>query len=78
MENKGFLSGKAMVPDNCNGGAAYLQINGAFVGGIPYCGTGVNNLQVGFSVPVNVGTQIRFGIANGGKFEAVKLVTSNW
>ena len=77
-QQKGFLVGKALVPDNCNGGAAYIQINGNFVGGIPYCGSGVHNLQIVFTIPVNVGTRLNFSVANGGKFEAVKLISSDW
>ena len=77
-EHKGFIVGKAIVPDNCNGAAAYIQIGGYFVAGIPYCGTGVNNLQIAFSAPVNVGTELKMNVSNGGKFQAVRIVKSNW
>ena len=77
-EHKGFIVGKSLVPDNCNGAAAYIQIGGYFVAGIPYCGTGVNNLQIAFSAPVNIGTELKFQVSNGGKFQAVRIVASNW
>lgn len=70
----GWLTGKAV---SLNAGAAYIEIEGALVAGIPYIDT-VNNFQCAFCVPVKQGQKVKFTRTGNAIFQRVELRSATY